>query len=561
MRKIGIFILLLSFFIVSTVPARSDELDDINKKLEELNKARRMSVEATKPLESTLKKLESDLAQIQAQVKNIETDLMVKEKKIKEGESQLKEQEELFEKRTRSFYIKSSNRIPALELLAGNSAIGEMTRHLAYRQAAIDLDKKIIANLVDFIVNLETKKKELEIQKVKLSAIKAETDKQAAFFKKEVAGAKSYQENLSKEIAGLSARQQQLLAEKTGSFQISVGDVPAADDPASRPDYNPGFSPAFAGFSFGAPHRRGMSQYGAFGRAKSGGDVGKAENILSAYYPGTELKKDYRTDINIRVRDYDTSWNIEDYVKRIYEVPNSWGDEGGYESLKAQAVAARSYALAYTNNGSGSICATESCQVAKREPKGGNWERAVNDTRGWVLVSGGQPYSAWYAASSGGYNTPGGWDTKCGSRDCWTGEAYEKIAGSPWFYKAWYKPRYRAASRSHPWLNKDEFADIVNAVSLYQKDNGAISHLSQTDKSNSDTWNRDEVKNRLGGEAVSDVSGISVSYSSGGYTASVHLSTDRGGKDIDGSVFREIFNLRAPGEIWLASSLYNFEKK
>jgi len=26
-----------------------------------------------------------------------------------------------------------------------------------------------------------------------------------------------------------------------------------ADDPASRPDYNPGFSPAFAAFSFGAP--------------------------------------------------------------------------------------------------------------------------------------------------------------------------------------------------------------------------------------------------------------------------------------------------------------------
>jgi peptidoglycan hydrolase-like amidase len=307
-----------------------------------------------------------------------------------------------------------------------------------------------------------------------------------------------------------------------------------------------------------------MSQYGAFGRAKSGQS---AESILAAYYPGTELKKDYKTDINISVSDYGTSWNIEDYVKRIYEVPNSWGDDGGYESLKAQAVAARSYALAYTNNGSKSICATESCQVAKTDPKGGNWERAVNDTKGWVLVSGGQPYSAWYAASSGGYNTPGGWDTKCGNQSCWTNDAYEKIAGSPWFYKAWYKPRGSSASRSNAWLSKDEFVDIVNCVILFKKDSGSLSHLSQTDKSNSDTWSRDEVKNRLGGDAVSSIGSVSVSYSTNGYTSSVSFSSttfsDNQYKDrsFDGESFRQIFNIRAPGEIWLASTLYNIEKK
>ena len=49
-------------------------------------------------------------------------------------------------------------------------------------------------------------------------------------------------------------------------------------------------------------------------------------------------------------------------MKRIYEMPSSWGDQGGMEALKAQAVAARSYALAR----GGSICATEACQVVKR---------------------------------------------------------------------------------------------------------------------------------------------------------------------------------------------------
>ena len=77
--------------------------------------------------------------------------------------------------------------------------------------------------------------------------------------------------------------------------------MPLADDPASRPDFNPGFSPAFAAFSFGAPHRKGMSQYGAWGRAKSGQS---AEDILRAYYGGVEIKKDYSTNITITVRGY-----------------------------------------------------------------------------------------------------------------------------------------------------------------------------------------------------------------------------------------------------------------
>ena len=184
-------------------------------------------------------------------------------------------------------------------------------------------------------------------------------------------------------------------------------------------------------------------------------------------------------------------------------------------------------------------------------------------------MANGKPFSTWYAASSGGYNyaysannysTPGGWDTKCGSQSCWTGEAYEKIAGSPWFYKAWYKPRNRNATRSHPWLNKEEFADIVNCVLLYIKESGAIANLSQPDK-DSNAWNRQIVRDKLGGEAIDEVNSVTVSYSTGGYTNKIILQTNKGTKEFDGGVFREIFNIRAPGEIYLASALYNLEKK
>lgn len=548
-----------------TAPKDSDSTDVLQARINECEHLLQMSVDATKPHEQRIANLEANIAAIEANVAQLTAEIAVKKADIAKNELTLGAQQQLFEAEVRNFYKKDyqSGLEYALATVFSGANVGETMQLLAYRQTLVNQEKQVITGLVVEITDLQTAKKKLEDTQSWLAAKQQDLETTLAPIKKLVAEAKAYQGQLTQTVGQLSARQQELLAEKTGNFQTSVGEVPPADDPASRPDYNPGFSPAYAGFSFGAPHRKGMSQYGAFGRAKNGQN---AEDILKAYYGnGIEIKKDYSTDVNINVQGYG-SYKIEDYIKRIYEVPNSWGDQGGQEALKAQAVAARSYALAYTNNGSGSICATEACQVFQPNDKGGNWDRAVDDTRGWVMVSGGQPISAWYASTSGGYtngystngyNVPSEWDTKCGNQGCWTGDAYEKIAGSPWFYKAWYRPRNGNASRSHPWLTKDEFVDIVNCVLLYKKDSGTLSHLSQTDKSNPDTWSRDEVRSHLGGDAISDVGSVSVSYSTGGYTSTVHID----GKDIDGDTFRQIFNIRAPGEIWLASSLFNIEKK
>jgi hypothetical protein len=376
--------------------------------------------------------------------------------------------------------------------------------------------------------------------------------------------AESYQNQLSGFITSLTAQQQSILSAKAGTFQTSVGDVPLSDDPASRPDYNPGFSPAFAAFSFGAPHYKGMSQYGAYGRAKSGQGV---EEILHAYYGGIEIKKDYSTDITIQVQGYG-GYNIEEYVKRIYEMPGSWTDNDK-AALKAQAVAARSYALAYTNNGSGSICATESCQVFKPGAKGGAWDEAVNATRGWVLVTGGKPFSAWYASTSGGYQesysyngytTPGFWDTKNG-RDGWTSQAYERIGESPWFYKAWYRERSGdSCGRSHPWLTSEEMADILNAWVVLFQGGGEGSRISPLGSCwGGNPYQMGELRS-IGG--YTNVTGVNVVYANDGQTASVTFQTNKGSTPaINGADFKKAFNLRAPGRIALKSGLFNIEKK
>ena len=566
MKKIitVIFLLIPSFYLLTSISwaaeCKSSCPDgDLDKCISECNKLLDISRQATVPHEKRAEELEKIISDAETNLKILSGLIQRKKEQIETQEEKISNQQAEFEQKVRNYYQKTYLN-PASQFLFSvffsTSDVASALREASIQEMLINKDKQAITAMVLRVVELTKSKEGLEENQTVLTQRKKGLEEVLAPIKKLVLEAKSYQQQLNSTIGGLSIRKQALLAEKTGSFQTTVGEVPVADDPASRPDYNPGFSPAFAGFSFGAPHRKGMSQYGAYGRAKSGQN---AEEILRWYY-NVELKKDYSSGVNISVSGYG-SYNIEEYVKRIYEVPNSWGDNGGYESLKAQAVAARSYALAYTGNGSKSICATESCQVFKPANKGGNWERAVNETRGWVLVSGGSPFSAWYAASSGGYNIPSGWDTKCGNQSCWTGDAYEKIAGSKWFYKAWYRPRYSSPSRSHPWLNKDEFIDIANAILLYKKDSGTIPHLSQTDKSNPDTWSRDKVREQLGGDAISNVDNISVTYSTGGYTGNVKLQTDKGEKNIDGGTFREIFNLRAPGEIWLASSLFNLEKK
>ncbi|MBI2326970.1 SpoIID/LytB domain-containing protein [Candidatus Curtissbacteria bacterium] len=305
-----------------------------------------------------------------------------------------------------------------------------------------------------------------------------------------------------------------------------------------------------------------MSQYGAKARADGGHNF---KDILSKYYPGKQITEGYSEPGSISVDGWG-SVDFQQYLYGIAEMPSSWNKE----ALRAQAVAARSYALAYTNNGANSICATQSCQVYIGHSKGGDWEVAVNETKGIVVTDGGFAVSTQYSSTTGGYLKTSGWDTKCGSRDCWTGDAYEKIAGSPWFYKGWYTQSYSNSSdrcgRSHPWLTGEEMADILNAWLVQGKegvDGGRITPVT-TSCWGGNPYSVGELSslaNEKAGGAVTAISAASVAYSNDGVTANVSFETNRGGISIAGSDFKTIFNLRAPGYISIRSPLFNIEQK
>jgi peptidoglycan hydrolase-like amidase len=555
------FLFLICFFCLSVCNfVFADEIEDLGKQITELENA-------IKPLRSESTGLQSKIAQAKTQISTIEKNVLSLGNQLVSKESDLEVQKNLLSERVKRYYINSKKFNPFLIFLSSNES-SDLIRQFTWYQSIISQDKDKITQFTTDINKLNQDKTNLETQKTRLAVLKKNFETRFSFLSGEIQKAEAYKAELSK-------KQQDLIAAKTAMFSTAVGNVSTSDDPASRADYNPGFSPAFAVFSFGAPHRKGMSQYGAYGRAKSGQNY---EAILKSYYG------------DIRIEKIDTSGSIktdigtlpfeDNYLVGIAEMPANWGDNGGYEALKAQAIAARTYALNSTNNLSGSICTNENCQVYSRSRLNspGKWKQAVEETHGMVVKSNktGKIFSTMYASTSGGsiisyssqdHSTPNIWDTTCSSQSCWPNDSYEKSAGSPWYYKGWYKTRSNQTfGRSHPWLNNEEFSDIINAILYFSKTHDS-SHLSQTqnciNSCDSNSWSKDELKRQVSdkGGAVSSVNSISVSYSTSGYTQNVHVETDKGSFDFNGDDFKTIFTLRAPGAISIKSSLFNIEKK
>jgi peptidoglycan hydrolase-like amidase len=539
-----------------------EQIAQIAKEIADLEKA-------IAPLKSESSELKQKISYAKSKIISTENNIIDIGQKLIDKEADLQVQELLLHQRIRRYYINSKKFNPFLIFISSNES-SDLLRQYSWYQSIISQDKNLITQYSTDIANLNNNKKLLETEKVRLAKIKSDLESRFGFLSTEIKKAEDHKKELSQ-------RQQQLIAEKTAMFNTSVGDVSSSSDPASRVDYNPGFSPAFALFSFGAPHRKGMSQFGAYGRAKAGQNY---ETILKAYYGDVRIEK---VDVPANIATSIGTLPFEDnYLVGIAEMPANWGSDGGMEALKAQAIAARTYALAYTNFGQKSICVTEACQVYKssRYNSPGLWKDAVQATRGLVIKSNktGNVFSTMYASTAGGaiysytsldHATPQIWDTSCGNQSCWPNDSYEKQAGSAWYYKGWYKTRSNlACGRSHPWLTNDEFTDILNAVLYYAK-TGDSSHLSQIDSggcfggNDPNAWSKEELRRQVGdkGGPISTVNSFSVDYSTSGFTQNGKVSTDKGSFTFTGSDFKEVFNLRAPGAIVIKSSLFNIEKK
>lgn len=564
----SVFYILHSTYYIPLAHAEHCPKTDYDCQISEIQK----EIDALKPAHERNTKELSDLRRqvdgLKKRISGISSQLKTLEKSIAKREEDISVQKELLAVRAKSLYIRSRQYSPFVVFLTSSNA-AQFTRELAIREQMASQDRKIINDLSIELSSLAKDKQTLEQTKVNLEGLRKQVDERANFLAKEV-------ETVGNYISKLSNRQSELLALKAGGFSTSVGDTPPTLEPCSGPPgssnfCNPGFA-GFAAFSFGAPHRKGMSQFGAKGRADSGQNH---EDILRAYYGNVRIE--VRGDLPSSINTTAGTLPLEDnYLMGIAEMPSNWHPE----ALKAQAIAARTYALSYvgwrvgnTGGGTGRICTTEACQVY-RSGKASNtpsaWRDAVNATRGKILLSSGtnEIFASWYASTSGGntysYNslghtTPALWDTPNG-RGGWPDDAWEKKSGSPWFYKGWYRTRGgQTCGRSHPWLTSEEMADILNAWHILHKGGGDTSRVSPATTScfSGNPYSIGELQ-AIGG--YTSVSSVGVIYGNDGTTQSVTFGTNNGSITISGSEFKEAFNLRAPGYIGIKSSLFNIVK-
>jgi stage II sporulation protein D len=130
-------------------------------------------------------------------------------------------------------------------------------------------------------------------------------------------------------------------------------------------------------------------------------------NLVS--YTGSAGSKRYRGSIEFRAESGSLAvineLNIEDYLRGVVasEMPASWPAE----ALKTQAVAARNFALQRVESTRGSsynvTCDLSSQVYGGYDAESPATNKAVEDTRGMVMLSGGNLVAAFFHSSSGGY--------------------------------------------------------------------------------------------------------------------------------------------------------------
>lgn len=538
----------------------TEDLEDLSKEISSVNKE-------VSSLSSQLNVTQSQINQIDSTIKKIKTQIEAISKELEDRKLSLGNKIEIKNLILKNYYVRAgSNNLEILIESVIHDGLGNFSVELKNQER---INSQVLATIFSLNSEIssyeqdknknEENKKQLEDSYQRFMATRNSLNLQ----KNEVLGTLSdlnkeqdkledKLEDINKAIKSLSDKQQAILREKSSEGESgSIGDY-------VQPSYKlpePPYKPAFALMSYGAfTHYNGMSQYGAKGRADAGEDY---EEILEHYYQ-VKVKKLDDFPTKIKVQGYG-ELDFQKYLYGIAEMPSDWH----IEALKAQAIAARTYAY----RASKPICTTESCQVynankAKNVPD--KWKKAVDETKGIILDN---PKTSQYSSTTGGYLNGSGWDLKGGS---WPGDAYEKIAGSPWFYKAWYTQGYSSSSstcgRSTPWLSEKEMADLLNSWVVWRKgsssDKGRISPVVNNcfggnPYSTSDMAEKAEEY----GENYTSISGVEVEIGNNGQTTKVIFKTNRGSVSIEGQVFRTVANLRAPGYISFKSRLFDIEYK
>jgi SpoIID/LytB domain protein len=503
---------------------------------------------------------------LEENIEKTEAEIEEKVKGIEEKQGQLEKTKVLIDEVSGDLYMQSRYKLANFFLNKGNWS--SIVESLYIRKSTISMLKTEVEKIGGEFSSLAESKADLDREKENLdkeregldeayTLLAEEKSKLQAELSKQVAT----KSNVTRQIGGIkrevSELQNYLLLVKSGGTIVNVESLGSGTGTGSLSYFRSNApSGSFGVFSFGAyTHRNGMSQWGAWARSRAGQNY---QQILSFYYPGAQIVQ--RNDLmqKIPVIGYG-ELDFEDYyLLGIREIHGSWNTTADMNILKAQAIIARSYAVARTNNGANSICTTESCQVFSTNFHGGAWEQAVRETRGMVLVSGGNVLSTQYAAVHGGWVNNVGYDLRSNSGS-WIAEAWDNISGVSWFYRNWHTKGYTTQTcftQPNPWLSNAHMADILNAYLYWTHESiSSDSRVTALDiaqcwgQTGSNPYSMSEMKARVSSVGRTPVNSVSsvITSNGNGSTTSIVFTTDAGRITVNNpAVFKEVYNMRAP---------------
>lgn len=568
----------LILFALVTSAASADELLNVQKKIDAKNAAYSQTQKDLDQIKKDVASLEGSVYVTAGQadeankkVADIRKKLAVVEKDLEEKKDELQLVMDIRDQQIRFLY-KHPGDTP-LELFITAGGFTNFTQMLGLQKKVLGATKDLITVINEEVFEIEKQRDEVAVVALDLEKIAADINSQLASLQSEL----SYQSNqqsvlssqmtqIQNDLKNLTGKQKKLIAEKLAAADArqTVGDTA----PVSEPLPNAGFSPAYVFLTYGYPHRVGMNQYGAYGRSIAGQSY---KTILKAYYKGVSVGG-YPVPSKINVSGYGNISFEDKYLRGISEMPRSWH----LEALKAQAVAARTYALNWIQSNPGAaICTTQACQVYNANNANctgtynKRWCDAVSATRGVVITYAGSPITAWYASTAGGYTLSsqevwgGARPYAQGIKDFGPKGAYDGPAygNSPWYHTYW---NGKHCTGSFPWLTKAETADLFNAAILSQLSSNYNQYLSQNPAcpGRSPGWSASKVINELKSKGVKDagnISNIIHAFDGKGHTSSTTFVSNNypTGKTFSGSFFSSIFNLRSLGNLVIITSLYD----
>ncbi|MEI6887330.1 MAG: SpoIID/LytB domain-containing protein, partial [bacterium] len=374
--------------------------------------------------------LSNQLAQIEAETK-LNTS-KIEELNLELSLKNLELQEILKQKneRIKGVYKMSKTDSKIIQVFDNFVDIGVMFRKFKYLNEIVHKDNEYLAKLDTEIKDISKNEEEvngkiqdLNTQNVSLTSRKKEVENQIANLNNQIAQTAKKQSTLSNQVAGVQTLISQLGDEQKKALLRENSQMESSGNNSCSAKVNNDALVSGEFYFLGRGrdlydgHAIGLSQYGAYGAALQGMSYSK---ILTTYYTGTTVGGDY-SSYRIRVAGYG-EMDIETYVSGLGEIasyacenstnigkpyvikdnPKTIWDCWPEETIKAQVVAARSYALAYiiNNPGYSSVPTNTTFQVYN----GGSAKRWASDaTKGQAVLVNNKPISAYYSANGRGH--------------------------------------------------------------------------------------------------------------------------------------------------------------